>query len=250
LGTIPRAFANRPSKHDVPWESLLVSIARGGIHIPQLAMAAALVWGAACWVHGSEAAPLPNPAAPRFATPTSSVRAGDRVEIRWGALPSEVDELELLLSVDGGRSYPLRVSPELDGHEISFVWSVPNLAVAAARVRLRMRYAGVEIESEATSGFEIQYRADAPRDYELVHEGQWWAGPDGYETGPAYDSMRPGGPRFVSGAHHPAAVESPRSSVPEPFLASPSPHGSDLLTAVDRPSPSFATPLRFCSRRE
>src|SRR4051812_8822137 len=46
--------------------------------------------------------------------PTGAVHPGDAVELAWTCPASGVEELEIVLSVDGGQRYTIRVSPELD----------------------------------------------------------------------------------------------------------------------------------------
>ena len=41
------------------------------------------------------------------------VTAGQTVVLRWSTLPEEIEEMEIVLSLDGGGSYHVRVSPEL-----------------------------------------------------------------------------------------------------------------------------------------
>src|SRR5262249_46858057 len=54
------------------------------------------------------------------------VRGGESVEVRWRAVAAEVHEVELELSLDGGRW--VRISPELEPHEGRFVWRAPVVA--------------------------------------------------------------------------------------------------------------------------
>jgi hypothetical protein len=109
---------------------------------------------------------------------TGPVQAGDVVEIRWNALPRGVDEMELVLSVDGGRHYPIRISAEISGRETSFFWRVPNLGAREARVRLRAHHQSRETESGPGCEFEIVADPTRPAELEQVHEGGWWDGLD------------------------------------------------------------------------
>jgi hypothetical protein len=106
------------------------------------------------------------------------VHAGDVVEIRWDALPPGVDEMELVLSVDGGRHYPIRISAEMSGRETSFRWRVPNLGARVARLRLRAHHDFREVESGPGSEFEIVTDLTRSAELEQVHEGGWWEGLD------------------------------------------------------------------------
>jgi len=65
--------------------------------------------------------------------------AGSTTSIAWQAsgTPANVEEWEAFLSVDGGRTYPLRVTPHLDATIHRFQWNVPNLPGAQVAVLLR-----------------------------------------------------------------------------------------------------------------
>jgi hypothetical protein len=109
---------------------------------------------------------------------SGSVHAGQVLDIRWNTVPADVDEIELVLSVDGGRHYPIRISAELSGHENSFQWRVPNLGVREARLRLRAHHHGREIESGPGNEFAIIADPTRAAELGLVHEGGWWDGFD------------------------------------------------------------------------
>jgi len=111
---------------------------------------AALAWLApARPAHADAAHDLPAPVLDR-----TDLRAGERVVLRWPAIEG-ADEMELVFTVDGGRHYDVRVSPELSGGECRYVWTVPNVGVRAARVRLRARIAGRETCGPAGLAFSI-----------------------------------------------------------------------------------------------
>ncbi len=77
------------------------------------------------------------------------LRAGEVVEIRWESPPADVEEMELLLSIDDGRHFTLRISPEIDPGTRRFRWRVPNLGTETARIAMRVgREARRERETE------------------------------------------------------------------------------------------------------
>lgn len=77
-------------------------------------------------------------AAAKQASPVATVRSGDgRVEIHLRRIPTGAREWEAFLSLDGGRSFPLRITPHLDASVAFFSWSVPGLVGEDARIRLR-----------------------------------------------------------------------------------------------------------------
>jgi hypothetical protein len=116
-----------------------------------------------------------TPSVPRLAV-SGPLRAGETVDMEWAPLGAGAEELELLLSLDGGRTWPVRVSPELPGESVRYRWRVPNLAAADARVRLRVRVNEREIELPASEAFAIESDPTQPLDRRLVSEGSWWNG--------------------------------------------------------------------------
>ena len=68
------------------------------------------------------------------------VSPGATLEARWALSSSDPrvgDEAELLLSLDGGHSFPLRVSREVFPESGRAVWRVPSLPSSHARLALR-----------------------------------------------------------------------------------------------------------------
>jgi len=74
----------------------------------------------------------------------SVVQGGQLVEIRWSGIPAAAREVELLLSVDGGRTFPLRLTEELAPRSSSFFWRVPSLVSDEACLALRVGMDGRE----------------------------------------------------------------------------------------------------------
>ena len=97
----------------------------------------------------------PSPAAahetePRLILPGGRlVHAGQVVDLSWSAADS-ISELEILLSVDGGRHYVECISPSLDPRRSHFVWRVPDLGNRVLRMRIRFNRGGREIEGAPT----------------------------------------------------------------------------------------------------
>lgn len=70
---------------------------------------------------------------------------GASVELTWTLPSPDADagagspaEMELILSLDGGRTYPLRVTRRLDPEATGWRWDVPFLPTDHARLALRM----------------------------------------------------------------------------------------------------------------
>jgi len=78
-----------------------------------------------------------------------AVQAGGLVELRWTPA-DEIRELEILISLDGGRTYPVCISPQLDPRTCSFLWRVPRLGPSTVHMRIRFNRDGREIEGAPT----------------------------------------------------------------------------------------------------
>jgi hypothetical protein len=71
-----------------------------------------------------------------------ALAAGSTAEIAWVPLATYaqvagVEEWEAFLSLDGGATYPLRITPHLDQDLRHFSWQVPPIPTADARLLLR-----------------------------------------------------------------------------------------------------------------
>src|SRR5439155_12272878 len=128
---------------------------------------------------GAPAGPLraATGAVPALAPLPRVVRAGDVVALAWSGVPDDAREIEVLLSVDDGAHFPLRVTAELDVRGGRALWRVPNLPVESARLRLRFGTAAGEVEAAPGECFRIVADPRLPLDLDLLHEGSWWAGP-------------------------------------------------------------------------
>lgn len=84
---------------------------------------------------------------PQLILPGSHVvRPGQVIELRWEQADA-ISELEILLSVDGGRHYAVCISPQLDPAQCVYRWQVPrHLAIGTLRMRIRFNRGGREIE--------------------------------------------------------------------------------------------------------
>jgi len=87
--------------------------------------------------------------------PTGVVHPGDVVELAWSRPAGDVEELEVVLSVDGGARYSVRVTPELERARDHYTWKVPRLAAAHARLCVRFGRERDERLSAPTPEFAI-----------------------------------------------------------------------------------------------
>ncbi len=93
----------------------------------------------------------------------SEIAAGSLAAIEWApeaglaalAALDHVEEWEAFLSVDGGKTYPLRITPHLDAHIRRFVFRVPYLPTREARLLLRFGDERREVEQETPHLFAI-----------------------------------------------------------------------------------------------
>lgn len=102
---------------------------------------------------------LPLSAAPRarLLAPQdgAELAAGSTAVVQWDEAPAGAEEWEAFLSLDGGRTYPLRVTPHLDLSIRRFAFQVPPLPTRSARVLLRFGDERREVEVETPQRFSI-----------------------------------------------------------------------------------------------
>jgi hypothetical protein len=91
-------------------------------------------------------APPAPPPAPSFTliSPKAGqvLHPGDNVRVEWKTLTaSRINwsfcELELWLSLDGGGTYPVRITPSMDPRITFFYWTVPDTPTNAAALDIR-----------------------------------------------------------------------------------------------------------------
>jgi hypothetical protein len=82
-----------------------------------------------------------RPFRPQLIEPANeiAVAAGSTATIVWdaSATPENVEEWEAFVSIDGGKTYPVRITPHLDVAIRSFTWSVPPFPGAEGSILLR-----------------------------------------------------------------------------------------------------------------
>jgi hypothetical protein len=84
--------------------------------------------------------------------------AGTEAVVEWEglALPPHADEWEAYLSIDGGKTWPLRITPHLDLSIRRFTFRVPDLPTEEARLLLRFGDERREVEMETPQRFAIR----------------------------------------------------------------------------------------------
>jgi hypothetical protein len=108
-----------------------------------------------------------------------SLSAGSTVAVRWES-PCEggpFDEVELVLSLDGGLTFPVRVTAEMPPCASGFRWRVPALATTRGRLGLRVGEQGspgperIEVMSEP---FEIVAGPELEPEELFRGASEWW----------------------------------------------------------------------------
>lgn len=138
----------------------------------------------AVWLIGALAALASRPVAAgvlAFSSPgpTAVLEAGTTVPVAWSFAadgPPRFGEMELILSLDGGRSFPIRVTRDLDPRTSALGWRVPALPTEHARLALRSGE-GEEPEAEeirlVSDEFAIASDTGAPLETALFERGEW-----------------------------------------------------------------------------
>lgn len=144
-----------------------------------IALAASAAMMAAPLLAETTTAPAPHPEI-QFSQPEQEItlRGGETVEIRWSGIPREAEEIELLLSVDGGRRFSLRLTEELDAHSHSFLWRVPNLIAEKASLAIRIGVGGREITSAHGPVFRLSPDPSLPKVPLRWRSGEIWLDSD------------------------------------------------------------------------
>ena len=141
------------------------------------------------------------------------VREGQRLTLHWEGADASIEELEILLSVDGGRTYSISVSPSLDPRTGRYEWIVPKLGGTQPWLRIRFNRGGREIEGRPTRletflahGCDLPESAVLPRDAEP--EGSHGPGQSegGIPSGAAHSGVGSCEPAGETGRARPLAL--------------------------------------------
>jgi hypothetical protein len=160
-----------------------------------------------------------DPSLPVPAVARGTVDAGSTIVVTWKR-DIRIEECEILLSLDGGRSFPIRVSPELAAGADRYVWRVPDLSASGVLLCLRARIAGREVNGPAGDPLTLIAPVSSPFTRWHFHEGGFWILPDPAGD-PSASSLGPGDAEFRQ--RHP----SPISRAPgRSGLAAPAPRSS------------------------
>ncbi len=179
----------------------------------------------------------------------ATLRSGETVVLEAGRPPAGVEELEILLSVDGGRTFPVRVSRELRPEARRVEWRVPNLPASEARMRVRYRRGGREIDGPSGDPFAILGVAGRSQELDLFHEGNWWEGLEAHHPVAAAELAGDEVPSLAAGAVSRAALIPPDAAAPAPPDARPEPVARPESHPPGLPEADFS-PDRFRPLRD
>jgi len=108
--------------------------------------------------------------------PGEALQAGQTTTLRFAA-GEETEEMEVLLSLDGGRTFQLRITREMSEGTHQLRWRVPNLPTAHARLALRARDAeDREVIRAVSEEFAILPADAEPLETVRGFRGEWRAG--------------------------------------------------------------------------
>lgn len=102
------------------------------------------------------------------------LEAGSIVNVSWSRLPAGVEEVELLLSLDGGRRVEVRLTEQFSPAGRFYSWRVPNITARRASLVLRMGIDGREVESAPSAPFEILPDASRPGPSVELRDRELW----------------------------------------------------------------------------
>lgn len=105
-----------------------------------------------------------------------TLRAGETVEVRWTGFDRPVDELEILLNVDGSGRFPVRLTEQLDPRPGCLLWRVPDLPTPSAHLVVRFGRGGRELLAEPGGSFRIVCSAPGELPAPGFANGEWWLG--------------------------------------------------------------------------
>ena len=191
-------------------------VSAGGMWAVGLALVAGLIaWGCPCPAHASLAAREREGPRLRLAI-GHPVHPGEKLSLFWQGADESIEELEILLSVDGGQTFSIWVSPSLDPRTGHYEWTVPKLGGSDAWLLVRFRRDGQEIEGPATRlsaflthGCDLPENALMPRESEAERESKPASGRAGSgstrgglspceSNGASASSRRPQTPRIAT----------------------------------------------------
>lgn len=136
----------------------------------RLPVLACLLWAALAPVSARETAVPVRLLAPQAGV---TLVAGSMADLEWAPLGGfdrfpEVEEWEAFLSLDGGATWPVRITPHLDQDLRHFHWQVPPVPTKDARILLRFGDEHEETAVEMPVRFSIAASASRGEGFALA----------------------------------------------------------------------------------
>lgn len=183
------------------------------------------------------------PALPGTARPSLEARQSARVALPGGEALAGFDEAELVLSLDGGASYPIRVSRRLDTGAGEVEWVVPALPSHSARLGLRAGRKGAETLVAVSAGFAIHLGDGVPPERVVAAVNDLWTEEAAREASvpPSFPAGLGQVPSLLEGATEPTVDDDDQLA---PLLLPVAGEDAPLRVApVFRPPPAVAPSL-------
>ncbi|MFI5180754.1 MAG: hypothetical protein ACHQPI_05140 [Thermoanaerobaculia bacterium] len=193
-------------------------------------------------------------AASSFGPAASSwIRVGSVETVFLEIAAARVEERELVLSLDGGKTFPLRLTAEIGPGDRSASWRVPALPTEHAVLALREGGDGFEEEIvDLSAEFTILPGAGLPAEELRFRDGEWKsreadAGQPGLPS-PSFGSAGP--ERWTRLDDTLAAFEEPVRALPVSSLAGSEQAGSDTVATPVAGWPAVPHASLFLPLRE
>ena len=115
-----------------------------------------------------------------------TLQGGQVVEIRVDGVPADVEEFEILLSAAPGRAVSFRLTGTLEPTTRSISWTVPDLVLPQAVLRLRMGRDELEFESAPSAAFAIEPSSSHTTAQLAYRHGELWVSDGSGEASTSY----------------------------------------------------------------
>lgn len=171
--------------------------------------------------------------------PGERLEPGESIEVSWALDRHQAvafDEMELVLSLDGGRTFPLRLTRDLSPESGRVTWRVPALPAGKARLALRGgsdEEPDLESIAAVSDAFEIVPRAGLDLEQLFQFRGEWRTRESATSPPPAADGLC-------------GDAEDQMRSAPSRELAAEPPAPAMAVGPTDRQSPRLRPDSPAC----
>ena len=126
-----------------------------------------------------------------FQTSLGALAPGADIPVTWSPLPTNADEVELLVECRSPAVATLRLTESLGADQAGYVWRVPNLPCDEARLRLRAGIDQREVVWASSAPFRIAWEKDAPFPRLARRDGELWLAEPADDGAGAWDAAAP-----------------------------------------------------------